>query len=61
MKMRELDITEVDSVNGGIFINPWTVMIAYRLGTIAAPYIGQGVIAFVGGAGAALGWEVAQK
>lgn len=59
--MKELDITEVESVNGGIFINPWTVMIAYRLGTIAAPYIGQGIIAAIGGAGAALGWEAGQK
>lgn len=59
--MKELSVQEVQEVNGGIFINPWTVMIAVRCAQIAAPYVQAGAIAVVGAAGAALGYDAATK
>lgn len=59
--MKELNINEVEEVNGGIFINPWTVMIAVRVAQIAAPYAAQAAIAVVSAAGAALGYDAATK
>ena len=36
--MKELDHKEIETVSGGIFINPWTVMIGLRAIQIGAPY-----------------------
>ena len=33
--MRELNVNEIEDVNGGIIINPITVMIAVRVGGMA--------------------------
>jgi len=33
--MRELNVNEIQDVNGGFFINPITVMIAVRVGGMA--------------------------
>jgi hypothetical protein len=59
--MKELNIQEVEAVNGGIFINPWTVIIAVRCAQIAAPYVQAGAIAAVGVVCGALGYDAATK
>lgn len=55
----ELNENEVDQVHGGIFINPWTAMIAVRVVQIATPFVQNGLINVAAGAGAALGYNVA--
>ena len=55
--MQELNMVEVDEVNGGVIVNPWTVMSAVRCAQIAAPYAARAALTFVAAAGAALGYE----
>lgn len=59
--MKELNTHEVDVVNGGVFINPWTVMIAVRAVAVAVPAIQAAAVGAVGAAAGALGYELAQN
>lgn len=55
----EINETEADQVQGGVFINPWTAMIAVRVVQIATPYVQAGVIGAVSAGAGALGYNVA--
>jgi hypothetical protein len=55
--MQEMNKKEIDMVGGGIFINPWTVMIAVRAGAIAMPYIKVGIVSGATAVAAAVGYE----
>jgi len=57
--MQELNNNEVETVSGGVFVNPWTVMIAVRAAQIAAPYVAAGAVGAVGTIGGILGFELA--
>lgn len=59
--MRELNHQEVEAVNGGIVINPWTVMIGVRAAQIAAPYVANFAYNAAAGIGFAVGYHVAVK
>lgn len=58
--MQELTFEQVESVSGGLVINPVTVMVAVRVIQIATPYVQAGVTAAVGAASAAAGYNAAQ-
>jgi hypothetical protein len=60
LNMKELNVTQTEQVQGGIFINPVTVMVAVRVGQIAAPYLQAGAIAAVSAAAGVFGYEMAQ-
>ncbi len=57
--MQELKFEQVEDVNGGIFINPVTVMVAVRVIKIAAPYVKAAAGAAVGAAAGAAGYDAA--
>ncbi|MCK8137726.1 hypothetical protein [Pseudoalteromonas sp. 2CM28B] len=59
--MRELNVKEIQEVNGGLIINPVTAWVAVRVVQIATPYIQAGVTAAVGAAAAAAGYDNAQE
>ncbi len=50
-----MSLKETNAVSGGIFINPVTVMIAVRLGQLAAPYMVRGVAVVAGAVGTGIG------
>lgn len=55
--MQELNHQEVEAVNGGVFINPWTVMIGVRAAQVAAPYAANFAYNAAAGFGAFLGYK----
>ncbi|KAB8043463.1 hypothetical protein [Janthinobacterium aquaticum] len=57
--MEELNEFEIDAVNGGVLINPWTVMIAYRGAVMVAPYIRLGIYAAASTSAGIFGYEYA--
>jgi hypothetical protein len=58
--MQELTFEQVEEVNGGLFINPVTVMMAVRVMQIATPYVQAAIGAAVGAAAGAAGYEHSQ-
>jgi len=54
--MQELKLEEIEVVNGGVFINPWTVMIGVRAAQVAAPYAANFAYNVAAGVGAYAGY-----
>jgi len=57
--MKELTQKDLNTISGGIFINPVTVMIAVRVGQIVGPYVISGGKVVLGAAGGAIGGYLA--
>ena len=54
-----MSLHEVKAVSGGLLINPVTVMIAVRIGQLAAPYMVRGVAVVAGAIGTGVGTYLA--
>lgn len=59
--MRDLTLNELEDVSGGILINPLTVALVIRAGTVAAPVIRTTFIAIAGAIGVYEGGKLAEQ